>query len=98
MTVASGIINYYMQLQGIGAGGQGWINAVIYIFLSKEMRKRLFWIPSRKLASKMSRERQMMMSSSNTVWASSNARSHVPCSDTYFSPPVSHPESDSAND
>ena len=41
-------INYCM-LQAIGDGGQGWGNCIVYIFLSSDMRKKLFWNPLRKI-------------------------------------------------
>lgn len=36
--------NYYnIVLQGIGDAAQGWVNAILYIFASAKLRKRLFW-------------------------------------------------------
>ena len=29
--------------QGIGDAAQGWMNAILYIFASAKLRKRLFW-------------------------------------------------------
>lgn len=33
----------YIVLQGIGNAAQGWVNAILYIFASAKLRKRLFW-------------------------------------------------------
>lgn len=35
--------NNIILLQGIGDAAQGWVNAILYIFASSKLRKRLFF-------------------------------------------------------
>ena len=39
----------YNLLQSIGDGGQGLVNAILFVFLSREIRKRLFWNPLKRI-------------------------------------------------
>lgn len=43
------IVLIYNLLQSIGDGGQGLVNAILFVFLSREIRKRLFWNPLKQI-------------------------------------------------
>ena len=44
LTIACGIIT----LQIVADTGQGWVNCILYIFLSPELRRRMFVLPYRR--------------------------------------------------
>ncbi len=41
------VLNSASAPQAVGDGGQGWCNAILYVFLSSTMRRRLFVKPAR---------------------------------------------------
>ena len=51
------ILNVNFTIQGIAVSSQGWINCVLYIFLSPETRRRMFVLPFRKIATTFKRNR-----------------------------------------
>jgi len=42
--------------QAIGDGGQGWANAILYIFSSKTMREKMIVNPAKRIKEKSYRE------------------------------------------
>ena len=65
-------------------GGQGWANAILYIFLSKDMRSRLFNLLFRRRAVDASH----LFTPTIGVTAPHNSAP----SNTYYSSPISHYE------
>ena len=45
-------------MQVVADSSQGWVNAILFVFLSKRMRQRLFWQPLRRLVKKIRRQRR----------------------------------------
>ena len=39
----------YIFIQAIADPGQGWVNCILYIFLSPELRKRMFVLPTQQV-------------------------------------------------
>ena len=89
-------------MQGIGDVSQGWVNAILYIFASKLIRKKLFLEPFRKLVTKSRSFMTVSRNTSRTVAANESSIAefsevaHLPInqstnvtypSETYFSIP-----------
>lgn len=55
----------YLILQAAGDGGQGWSNAVVYIFLSPTIRKQLFIYPLIRIMLYFSKKRGQSCSLDN---------------------------------
>ena len=47
----------HMTLQAIADTSQGWVNCVLYIFLSPEMRRRMFVLPFKRAVNKYKRQK-----------------------------------------
>ena len=56
----------YFPLQAIGDPGQGWGNAILYIFMSPVMRERLFCKPCKRSIRRIGRALSMFAPSSDT--------------------------------
>lgn len=52
LTLGHFLFTIVSMVQGIGDSSQGWVNAILYIFASKLIRKKLFWEPFLKLLRK----------------------------------------------
>ncbi len=49
---------FFFYVQVIANSSQGWVNAILFVFLSKKMRQRIFWQPLRRLAKKTRKQRR----------------------------------------
>ena len=93
-----------MYEQVLVDSSQGWINAILYVFLSRKMRQRLFWKPLGKIATRLTYKRpqrsltqygvdQRPSSEATPLIAETAVSPTTHGYDTYFSFPTECPSS-----
>ena len=88
-----------LLLKAAADTGQGWVNCILYILLSSEMRRRMFVLPFRRMISTFkfnhdlrttTRNAQLLEKTQNTSSTRAKARDR---GDTYMSFPTEFPRS-----